>query len=92
MFTRNASEAVNLVAHAWGTANLKPGDEVISSAPARPVCAMLQGLTICVPSSSIMRLGHQLAVQGANNSKMLCLPARFAFLWALKLFHGMRRS
>lgn len=28
MFTRNASEAVNLVAHAWGTANLKPGDEV----------------------------------------------------------------
>ena len=28
VFTRNASEAVNLVAHAWGTANLKPGDEV----------------------------------------------------------------
>ena len=28
VFTRNASEAVNLIAHAWGTANLKPGDEV----------------------------------------------------------------
>ena len=28
VFTRNASEAINLVAHAWGTHNLKPGDEV----------------------------------------------------------------
>lgn len=28
VFTKNASEAVNLVAHAWGTHNLKPGDEV----------------------------------------------------------------
>lgn len=28
VFTKNASEAVNLVAHAWGSHNLKPGDEV----------------------------------------------------------------
>lgn len=28
IFTRNATEAINLVAHTWGTANLKPGDEV----------------------------------------------------------------
>ena len=28
VFTRNASEAINLVAHAWGTHNLKLGDEV----------------------------------------------------------------
>eukprot|EP00884_Botryococcus_braunii_P020682 jgi/Botrbrau1/7298/Bobra.0318s0030.1 len=27
VFTKNASEAINLVAHAWGTHNLKPGDE-----------------------------------------------------------------
>jgi len=31
VFTRNASEAINLVAYAWGTANLKPGDEIILS-------------------------------------------------------------
>ena len=29
VFTRNASEAVNLVAHAWGNANLRPDDEVV---------------------------------------------------------------
>lgn len=28
VYTRNASEAINLVAHTWGLANLKPGDEV----------------------------------------------------------------
>jgi cysteine desulfurase/selenocysteine lyase len=28
VFTKNASEALNLVAHSWGLANLKPGDEV----------------------------------------------------------------
>lgn len=28
VFTRNASEAINLVAHTWGLSNLKPGDEV----------------------------------------------------------------
>jgi len=31
VYTRNASEAINLVAYSWGMANLKPGDEIISS-------------------------------------------------------------
>jgi cysteine desulfurase/selenocysteine lyase len=31
VFTRNASEAVNLVAYAWGLNTLKPGDEIITS-------------------------------------------------------------
>lgn len=31
VFTRNATEAINLVAYAWGQANLKPGDEIILS-------------------------------------------------------------
>ena len=29
VFTRNASEAINLVARSWGEANLKPGDEIV---------------------------------------------------------------
>ncbi len=29
IFTRNATEAINLVAHSWGRANLKPGDTLI---------------------------------------------------------------
>lgn len=29
VFTRNASEAINLVAYSWGLDNLKPGDEII---------------------------------------------------------------
>jgi cysteine desulfurase/selenocysteine lyase len=29
IFTRNATEAVNLVAYSWGLATLKPGDEVL---------------------------------------------------------------
>jgi cysteine desulfurase/selenocysteine lyase len=29
VFTRNATEAINLVASAWGGANLKPGDEIL---------------------------------------------------------------
>ncbi|KDP34559.1 hypothetical protein JCGZ_11109 [Jatropha curcas] len=29
VFTRNATEAINLVAYSWGLANLKPGDEVV---------------------------------------------------------------
>ncbi len=29
IFTRNATEAINLVAQSWGRANLKPGDEVL---------------------------------------------------------------
>ena len=31
VYTRNASEAINLVAYTWGWANLKPGDEIILS-------------------------------------------------------------
>src|SRR5512143_2058052 len=29
VFTRNSTEAINLVAHAWGRTNLKPGDAVL---------------------------------------------------------------
>ncbi|MCL6432805.1 MAG: SufS family cysteine desulfurase [Leptolyngbyaceae cyanobacterium HOT.MB2.61] len=29
VYTRNASEAINLVAYSWGLANLQPGDEII---------------------------------------------------------------
>ena len=28
VYTKNASEAINLVAYSWGLHNLKPGDEV----------------------------------------------------------------
>ena len=31
VFTRNASEAINLVAYSWGLTNLQPGDEIILS-------------------------------------------------------------
>ncbi len=31
IFTRNATEAINLVAHSWGDANLKEGDEILIS-------------------------------------------------------------
>ena len=31
VFTRNASEAINLVAYSWGLTNLNPGDEIILS-------------------------------------------------------------
>ena len=31
VWTRNASEAINLVAYSWGMANLKAGDEIILS-------------------------------------------------------------
>lgn len=31
VFTRNASEAINLVAYAWGMTQLQPGDEIILS-------------------------------------------------------------
>lgn len=30
VFTRNATEAINLVAYSWGLSNLKPEDEVFS--------------------------------------------------------------
>ncbi|CAN0902652.1 Cysteine desulfurase 1, chloroplastic [Linum grandiflorum] len=29
VFTKNATEAINLVAYTWGVSNLKPGDEII---------------------------------------------------------------
>lgn len=31
VFTRNATEAINLVAYTWGFSNLKAGDEVLFS-------------------------------------------------------------
>ncbi|HVY00647.1 MAG TPA: cysteine desulfurase [Pseudorhodoplanes sp.] len=31
VFTRNATEAINLVAYSWGADNLKPGDEIVLS-------------------------------------------------------------
>ena len=31
VFTRNTTESINLVAHAWGRTNLKPGDEIVLS-------------------------------------------------------------
>ena len=31
IFTRNATESINLVAHSWGRANIKKGDEIILS-------------------------------------------------------------
>lgn len=31
IFTKNATEAINLVAYSWGMANIKPGDEIILS-------------------------------------------------------------
>jgi cysteine desulfurase / selenocysteine lyase len=31
VYTRNASEAINLVAYSWGMTNLQPGDEIILS-------------------------------------------------------------
>jgi len=31
VYTRNASEAINLIAYTWGLANLNPGDEIILS-------------------------------------------------------------
>jgi cysteine desulfurase/selenocysteine lyase len=47
VFTRNATEAINLVARSWGEENLRPGDEVLISAmehhsnivPWQQVCA-----------------------------------------------------
>src|SRR6201987_1860242 len=31
VFTRNATEAINLVAYSWGEPNIKPGDEIVIS-------------------------------------------------------------
>ena len=46
VFTRNASEAVNLVAHAWGTANLRQGDEVTPVLPSETHWTTLVYITI----------------------------------------------
>jgi cysteine desulfurase/selenocysteine lyase len=32
IYVRNATEAINLVAYSWGRTNLKPGDEILSTA------------------------------------------------------------
>jgi cysteine desulfurase/selenocysteine lyase len=32
IFTKNATEAINLIAHSWGRANLRPGDVVVLTA------------------------------------------------------------
>ena len=32
IWTRNTSESINLVAHTWGRANLKPGDNIVTTA------------------------------------------------------------
>jgi cysteine desulfurase/selenocysteine lyase len=31
IFTRNTTESINLVAHTWGRANIKPGDEIVTT-------------------------------------------------------------
>jgi cysteine desulfurase/selenocysteine lyase len=31
VFVRNATEAINLVAHSWGRANLRPGDRIVAT-------------------------------------------------------------
>jgi cysteine desulfurase/selenocysteine lyase len=31
VFTRNATEAINLVAYSWGLTNLRPGDEIVTT-------------------------------------------------------------
>jgi cysteine desulfurase/selenocysteine lyase len=31
VFTRNATEAINLVAYSWGLANIKPGDRIVTT-------------------------------------------------------------
>ncbi|XP_038992949.1 cysteine desulfurase 1, chloroplastic-like [Hibiscus syriacus] len=36
VFTRNATEAINLVAYSWGLSNLKPGDEIILTIAEHP--------------------------------------------------------
>ena len=36
IWTRNTSESINLVAHTWGRANLKPGDNIVTTAMEHP--------------------------------------------------------
>jgi hypothetical protein len=61
VFTRNASEAINLVAHTWGLANLRPGDEARSDS----ACARARlFLARCRPRCVHLRLS--LAAQCAS--------------------------
>jgi cysteine desulfurase/selenocysteine lyase len=53
IFTRNATEAINLVAYAWGRKNLKPGDEILitemehhSNLVPWQLCAQATGATL----------------------------------------------
>lgn len=41
VFTRNATEAINLVAYSWGLSNLKPGDEVCAFVSLSKFCFSL---------------------------------------------------
>lgn len=56
VFTRNASEAINLVAQTWGMTHLKAGDEVRTTA-SQPACqpaslpaSQLASLAACLPA------------------------------------------
>lgn len=42
VFTKNATEAINLVAYSWGLSNLKSGDEVSLSTSAHFSSSLLQ--------------------------------------------------
>ena len=52
VYTRNASEAINLVAYSWGMANLKPGDEVGVGLRCRFCFASLKSLKALSTKSS----------------------------------------
>ena len=54
VYTRNASEAINLVAYTWGLSNLGEGDEVIVSV------AEHQCVEGCPARSRILREEHAL--------------------------------
>src|SRR5690625_705047 len=64
IFTRNTTEAINLVAHSWGTANLGPGDEVVITEaehhanflPWQQVCLQTGAKLVSVPLGEDQRL------------------------------------
>lgn len=55
VFTKNATEAINLVAYSWGGANLQPGDEVTSLA-----------LSAAPHFVAVLVTFHQLSLPSAN--------------------------
>ena len=62
VFTRNASEAINLVAYAWGMNTLKPGDEIILS--------VMEHHSNLVPWQFVaQRTGAVLKFVGLNNTQ-----------------------